>query len=66
MPLPSGWQPRARAVRRARNRLLALVLAAVAILLAGCSQGARPAAASEFDLTLVHSNDTQGKLNPCG
>ena len=66
MPLPSGWRPRARALPPARNRVLALTLAVVAILLAGCSQGAKPAATSEFDLTLVHSNDTLGKLDPCG
>ena len=66
MPLPSAWQPRVRTRRGAALGTLALMLAAVAILLAGCSQSARPAATSEFALTLVHSNDTQGKLDPCG
>ena len=66
MPLPNGWQPRASMLRGATLWTLVLILAVAALVLAGCGQGARGAATTGFALTLVHSNDTQGKLEPCG
>ena len=42
------------------------MLAVAVLVLAGCSQDERDAATTGFDLTVVHSNDTQGKLEPCG
>ena len=45
-----------------------MVIAVVALLALTACQAGLPAAAgsSDFKLTLVHSNDTWGYIDPCG
>lgn len=60
MLLPAGWPLRASAA-------FWLAIALFCILATGCT-GRQPALASEIalQLTLIHTNDTMGKLEPCG
>jgi len=56
-------------MQNARIRISQLmVMAVVALLALTACQAAFPAAAGspDFNLTLVHSNDTWGYIDPCG
>ncbi len=75
MPLHNDWllparQQIARSRRvahlwgRALTALLALLL--IGGQLVGCTASRSSAPTNDLQLTLVHSNDTMGKLEPCG
>ncbi len=63
MLLLSAWPFRDRARSLASSLMVLLALVAA---LNGCAPHRRPDDQNVFSLTIVHSNDTMGALEPCG